>query len=251
VTPQSASRSANRLLSILPDRDFALLQPFLKEVVLETKQLIERPQQTIEQVHFVTRGQISVIATSPLNDQRVEVAMIGPEGMTGLPVVLGTDRATNEAMVQSAGTSLALSSSQLRAALQASATLHATLLRFVHAVLAQASQTALANGRGQLDQRLARWLLMWQDRLQAPGLTVTHEFLSLLLGVRRQGVTETLHKLEAAGLIKAGRNLLTVLDRDGLKRLAGGFYGAPEAEYERLLSGGARHTRPDSEREPS
>jgi CRP-like cAMP-binding protein len=245
VAPPSAGRSANRLLAVLPEDDFALLQPFLKEVALETKQLIERPQQKIEQVHFVTRGQISVIATSPHNEQRVEVAMIGPEGMTGLPVVLGTDLATNEAMVQSAGTSLALSSNQLRAAMQASPTLHATLLRFVQAILAQASQTALANGRGQLDQRLARWLLMWQDRLNAPGLTVTHEFLSLLLGVRRQGVTETLHKLEAAGLIKVGRNLLTILDREGLKRLAGGFYGAPEAEYERLLAGSAPPTRPE------
>ncbi|MDP2375383.1 hypothetical protein [Reyranella sp.] len=87
-----ASRSANRLLAALPNGDLALLQPFLKEVVLETKQVIERPQQTIEQVHFVTRGQISVIATSPVNDPRVEVAMIGPEGMTGLPVVLGRPR---------------------------------------------------------------------------------------------------------------------------------------------------------------
>jgi CRP-like cAMP-binding protein len=245
VAPQSANRSANRLLAALSDSDFALLQPALKEVVLETKQLVERPQQTIEQVHFVTLGQISVIATSPHNDQRVEVAMIGPEGMTGLPVVLGTDLATNEAMVQSAGTSLALSSSQLRAAMRTSPTLHATLLRFAHAVLAQASQTALANGRGQLDQRLARWLLMWQDRLQVPTLTVTHEFLSLLLGVRRQGVTETLHKLEAAGLIKTGRNQLTVLARDGLRSLAGGFYGAPEAEYDRLLSGNVPTRRPE------
>lgn len=117
--------------------------------------------------------------------------------------------------MQSAGKSLALASHQLRTAMQASPTLHATLLRFVHAVLAQASQT------------------------------VTHEFLSLLLGVRRQGVTETLHKLEAAGLIKTGRNLLTVLD--GLRRLAGGFYGAPEAEYERLLSGDAAPRRPPPE----
>jgi CRP-like cAMP-binding protein len=242
-----ASRSANRLLAALSDGDFALLQPFLKEAALETKQLVEQPQQAIDQVHFVTGGQISVIATSPRTGQRVEVAMIGPEGMTGLPVVLGTDLATNVAMVQSAGTSLALSSRQLRTAMQASPTLHATLLRFVHAVLAQASQTALANGCGRLDQRLARWLLMWQDRLRAPALTVTHEFLSLLLGVRRQGVTETLHNLEAAGLVKAGRNLLTVLDRDGLRRLAGGFYGAPEAEYERLLSGDAPRGRPTTD----
>jgi CRP-like cAMP-binding protein len=111
----------------------------------------------------------------------------------------------------------------------------ATLLRYVHAFMMQASQTALANGRARLTERLARWLLMWQDRLRTPHLTITHEFLALLLGVRRQGVTLALHEIEGRGFIKGTRNLVTVLDRKGLMILAGGFYGIPEAEYDTTL----------------
>ncbi len=99
----------------------------------------------------------------------------------------------------------------------------------------QASQTALANGRGRLSERLARWLLMWQDRLQTPHLTVTHEFLAILLGVRRQGVTVALHELEGKGVIRGTRNLITVTARKGLLALANGFYGVPEAEYDRTI----------------
>ena len=105
-------------------------------------------------------------------------------------------------------------------------------LHYVHVFMTQQSQTALANGRARLNQRLARWLLMWQDRLRTPHITVTHEFLALLLGVSRQGVTVELHELEGQGLIKGTRNLIRVLDRKGLRALADGFYGVPEAEYD-------------------
>jgi CRP-like cAMP-binding protein len=109
------------------------------------------------------------------------------------------------------------------------------LLRYVHVFMMQASQTALANGRGRLSERLARWLLMWQDRLKTRHLTVTHEFLALLLGVRRQGVTLALHELEGQGLIRGTRNRITVVDREGLLGLANGFYGVPEVEYDRTI----------------
>ena len=99
----------------------------------------------------------------------------------------------------------------------------------------QASQTALANGRARLAERLARWLLMWHDRLRTPHLTVTHRFLALLLGVRRQGVTLALHELEGRGLIRGTRNLVTIINRKGLLALAGEFYGVAEAEYETSL----------------
>ena len=232
-----AERPENRLLRALSERDFALLEPALKPALLERKQTIETPQAPVEQVYFVTSGLISVVAiTDP--DHRIEVGMIGPEGMSGLSVVLGVEETATEAMVQSSGAAVRLSSNELRKAMRASPTLVTFLLRYVQAFSAQATQTALANGRGRLNQRLARWLLMWQDRLQAPAVTATHEFLALLLGVRRQGVTTTLHELESAGLIKAVRSQVAILDRDGLKRLAGGFYGLPEAEYERLLADG-------------
>ena len=110
--------------------------------------------------------------------------------------------------------------------------------------VAQASHTALANGRGRLDERLARWLLMWDDRVQPDALTVTHEFLALLLGVRRQGVTVTMHELEGKGLIRSTRGAVRILDREGLAVAANGFYGVPEAEYARSMRAG-RGRNPD------
>jgi hypothetical protein len=107
---------------------------------------------------------------------------------------------------------------------------------YAQAFLAQTSQTALANGRGKLAERLARWLLMWHDRLQDDNISITHEFLAVLLGVRRPGLTLTLHVLEGKGLIKASRNLIRIADRAGLEKAADGFYGIPEAEYDRLIS---------------
>jgi CRP-like cAMP-binding protein len=234
---QVAAPRENRLLGALPARDLALLQSSLKEVDLKAKQVVETPQVPIEHVYFVTSGLISVVAVSSPGE-RIEVGMVGPEGMTGLALVLGADRSVTEAMVQSSGVALRLPSGVLREALRASPALSKFLRRYVQAFSAQATQAALANGRAQIPQRLARWLLMWQDRLQMRNLTVTHEFLALLLGVRRQGVTVRLHELESSGLIKASRNQVEILDREGLKRLAAGFYGVPEAEYERLLAGG-------------
>ena len=120
----------------------------------------------------------------------------------------------------------------LRRALRSSPTLMVTFLRYVHVFMMQQSQTALANGRGRLNERLARWLLMWQDRLRTPHITVTHDFMALLLGVGRQAVTVTLHELEGQGLLRGTRNLIRILDRKGLMTLADGFYGVAEAEYD-------------------
>jgi len=225
---------ANRLLKSLSAADRAALLPDLEAVSLATWQVIERPNERIPHVYFLTSGLASVVGTTH-PEQRIEVGMVGSEGMTGLAVVLGHDRSTNETVIQATGTALRLPSVVLRRALQESATLSAALLRYVHVFMMQASQTALANGRGRLSERLARWLLMWQDRLKTRHLTVTHEFLALLLGVRRQGVTLALHELEGRGLIKGTRNRITVVDRDGLLSLANGFYGVPEAEYDRTI----------------
>ena len=229
----------NRLLAVLPAADLALLQPSMELVNLEARQVLEVPRMPITHVHFVESGLVSVVGTTA-PDHRIEVGMIGHEGMTGVGVVLGDDRSVNEALVQSAGTAWRIATPALQQAMDASPMLTATLLRYVHIFVAQASQTALANGRGKLDERLARWLLMWHDRLRDDNLTITHEFLALLLGVRRQGVTVALHELESKALIKSTRSLIKILDRAGLQRAANGFYGLPEAEYDRAIGLGAR-----------
>jgi CRP-like cAMP-binding protein len=141
----------------------------------------------------------------------------------------------NETLVQSSGTALRITAEALREMMAASPSLSASLLRYVNVFMVQGSQTALANGRGRLEERLARWLLMWDDRLRHSTLHVTHEFLALLLGVRRPGVTDTVAVLESKGLIRATRAEVTIRNRSGLKLLANGFYGVPEAEYDRLL----------------
>jgi CRP-like cAMP-binding protein len=110
------------------------------------------------------------------------------------------------------------------------------LARFAHTIMIQTAHTALANGRATLVERLSRWILMAHDRVDGNVIPITHEFLALMLGVRRAGVTVTLHELEGRRLIRAIRRQITVLDRAGIEKLANGFYGRPENEYFRLVA---------------
>jgi CRP-like cAMP-binding protein len=224
----------NRLLAVLPATDLNLLLPSLETVHLNARQVLEAPRTPIGHVYFIECGLVSVVGTAP-PDHRIEVGMVGYEGMTGLGVVLGDGQSANETLVQSSGSAQRLPAGTLQEAMSASRTLTSTLLRYAHVFMMQGSQTALANGRGRLDERLARWLLMWHDRLADEKLTITHEFLALLLGVRRPGVTVALHALEGRGVIKSSRNLVKILDRGRLQQVAKGFYGVPEAEYDRLI----------------
>jgi CRP-like cAMP-binding protein len=229
-----APASANRILDLLSIGDCGILGKEFEDVALEPRQILETSLGPILHVYFPMSGLVSIVGTTRPN-HRIEVGMVGYEGMTGLSVVLGSDRSANESVVQSSGRALRIGSASLRRAMGASPTLTSALLRYVSVFLMQASQTALANGRGKLNERLARWLLMWHDRLRSRELEVTHEFLSLLLGVRRPGVTVALHELEGQGLISSTRNHVRILDRIGLKRVSNGFYGIPEAEYDRTM----------------
>jgi CRP-like cAMP-binding protein len=213
--------------------DLNQLVPSLDEVPLTVEQVLEIPGKPITSIYFIESGLVSVLATSS-HDRRCAIAMIGREGMTGIPTILGDQRWANETVVQSNGSALAISTEDLANALLTNPDLRQQLLRFVHAFLSQTSQTTLANGCAKLEERLARWILMSQDRLGA-NLGVTHGALAELLAVRRPGVTLALHFLESKGLIKATRRRIAVLDRDGLRRQADGSYGVSEAEHARLF----------------
>jgi CRP-like cAMP-binding protein len=119
--------------------------------------------------------------------------------------------------------------------MNASAALRAVLLKYVQVFMVQTAHSAIANARARIDQRLARWLLMAHDRIGNNTLPLTHEFLALMLGVRRAGVTESLQSLKRQKLIHTGRNEITVLNRKGIERVAGSSYGVPEKEYRRLI----------------
>lgn len=226
-------RPTSRLLNLLSGSDRALLDRSLKDVPLGYHDTLERPGEKMSHAYFLVSGMVSSIAIS--QDHRVEVGMTGHEGMIGVGLLLGVDRAVNEAIVQSPGRAWRISAGDLAAAMEASATLRAMLLRYVQVFSVQSSQTALANGLGRIDERLARWILMWSDRLRSDELPITHEFLGLLLGIRRASATVALHVLEGKQLIRSERGTVRVLDRGGLQEAAKGFYGVPEAQYERIM----------------
>lgn len=224
----------NRILASLTPRDLGLIERRLTPVVLKLRQELEKPNRPIEDVYFMEIGITSVVATQS-NDTQIEIGLIGCEGMTGLPILLGDQRSPYASYIQVAGAAQRLAVADLRKAMKASASLRNFLLKYVQAFMVQASGTAVANGRARLDQRLARWLLMAQDRVKDNSLPLTHEFLSLMLAVRRAGVTEAVHSLASQKFIEPRRGAIVVLNRKGLERVAGVFYGQPEAEYRRLF----------------
>jgi CRP-like cAMP-binding protein len=198
---------------------------------LHPGRLIE-PFQPISHVHFFEGGLSSEIAINADNT-RIEVGCIGREGLSGLPVVLGTKSTPHRSFVQSGGKALRIRADDLQQAMDDLPLLRQLLLRYAQVFMIQITATALADGRYKIERRLARWLLMSQDRL-GDKLNLTHDFLALMLGVRRPSVTDALHALEGEQMIKAARGQITIRSREKLEELAGGAYGAPEAEYRRF-----------------
>jgi CRP-like cAMP-binding protein len=229
-----APRQRNRLLAALSAPDFGLLQPHLQSVTLALRRDLEKPNRRIEDVFFMDAGIASVVAVQS-GEERVEVGLIGCEGMSGTSVLLGSDRSPHSTYMQVAGEGQRIAAADLRRTMQASESLRATLLKYVQAFMVQTAHTAIANARVRLDARLARWILMAHDRVRADTVPLTHEFLALMLGVRRAGVTEALHSLTSRKLIAASRGQIVVLDRKGIERSAGESYGVPEAEFRRLI----------------
>ena len=158
--------SSNGILSRLSRQDFALLEPHLEPVDLPVRKPLEARRKRIDQVYFIESGFASVVANGT-SKPSIEVGIIGREGMTGLAIVLGNDRAQHATYIQAAGKGLRISAGRLREADERSPTLHPAMLLFAHAFLAQTTTTALANGRSSIEERLARWLLMADDRIEA------------------------------------------------------------------------------------
>ena len=225
----------NRLLQALSSADIELLAPNLMTVVLRVPHDLERPNVSIKDVYFPDTGIVSVVAINA-DDMEVEVGVIGSEGMSGSAVILGNDRSPHSTYVQISGRGMRISARDLRNAMAESRSLRDFLLRYVQTFMVQTAHTAIANARANLPQRLARWLLMAHDRVAHDKLDLTHEFLSVMLGVRRAGVTEALQELGRLKLTTAKRGEVTIVNRRGLEKIAGSFYGAPEAEYRRLLA---------------
>ncbi|MGH1570311.1 Crp/Fnr family transcriptional regulator [Methylobacterium sp. P31] len=237
--PRSQYRGRNRLLAAMGGEDYAALEPALEPLVLNPGEMLIEAHSPIRNVYFLESGVASIVANA--SEGSIEVGLIGYEGMAGLPVVLGTDRTPYSHIVQGTGEALRISTRALRAAIADRPTIFRPLGLYAVAVNVQVAQTAYANASFNVEERLARWILMTQDRSDGEQLLLTHQFLSIMLGVRRPSVTSATHMLEGMGAIRARRGRITVLDRERLIEVAGDSYQVAEAEYERLMAEAQPH----------
>jgi CRP-like cAMP-binding protein len=235
---KSPDRFVNRLLARLPETDRLQILAQCEPVELQVGEVIDEAGGRIRNVYFPIDSFVSLV-TSSAGHAGLEVWLIGNEGMVGTPLVLGVDIALLRTLVQGAGPSWRMSAAAFGDAMRGSEALRRTLNRYLSVLMGQGAQMVACTRFHVVEARLARWLLMSQDRAHSSNFHVTHELLAAMLGVRRVGVTNAAATLQRRELIHYRRGNLTILDRAGLKTAACGCYGAMEAMYEQVL-GGAR-----------
>ena len=226
----------NRILRALPATDLETLLLRLEPVDFAAKTVLMEPDRNVESVYFLQSGIVSMIST--LEDgTRIEVGLIGREGMVGLPVFLGSVTSALEAMVQVQCSALRVPAAGFRAAVAELPSLMVVLLRYVDAFQAQIAQTAACNARHPVEQRLARWILTTHDRVGGDSFLMTQEFISTMLGVRRPGVTLAIGALQRAGLIRHERGTMHVINRQGLEAAACECHATVQRRFAWLVDG--------------
>ncbi|MHA6299284.1 Crp/Fnr family transcriptional regulator [Devosia sp. CAU 1758] len=225
---------ANKLLQSLPEADLRHLSPFLEPVSLDKDKQLALANQPIEHVYFPESGVGSIVAGTP-EGHEAEAGLFGREGFGPISPALGIDRSPFDVFVQIPGEGYRLPITVFNEHMLANADIAQKLRAFAHVMNVQMTCTGLSNAVHQVDERLARWLLMCHDRGDGDEIVLTHEFLSLMLAVRRPSVTTALHTLEGNHFITAQRGHITMRNRDKLEEFAVDTYGKPESEYRRLL----------------
>ncbi|WP_457278644.1 Crp/Fnr family transcriptional regulator [Polaromonas sp. P5_D5] len=224
----------NHLIELLPRKDRLRLLAVCEPVELSLAEVMCEPGKPTRYVYFPVESFISLVALVE-GSPGVEVGMVGREGMLGAQLVLGVVTAPVHAVVQGAGASWRISTAVFRRELALSASLQRGLNRYLYVLMAQQSASAACLRFHLTSQRLARWLLMSQDRAHSDNFHVTHEFLAYMLGMRRVGITSAASALQRSGLIEYHRGELKVLDRGGLEAAACSCYAADRKTYTQLL----------------
>ena len=226
--------SANRLLAAVPRAEYRRLLPYLEPVSLALRQNLYAAHTPMPYVWFIERGVVSVFRVTQ-EGTLIEIAMIGHEGMVGLPVFLGSESTPSQALVQIPGAGLRMPATVFQREVPAGSPLHVLLHRYTQAYINQVVQVMVCNRVHSIAQRCARWLLMTHDRVDSDQFPLTQAFLAQMLGVRRASVGTVAGKLQKAGLIRYSRGVITILDRPGLEAAVCECYGIIEGEYDRLL----------------
>jgi CRP-like cAMP-binding protein len=229
----SVSQSANGILRRVPRADLELVAPYFKQCELKLRDKVIIPDEPISHVWFPVSGMCSIIARSD-GSEAIEVGIIGREGMTDHVTRVG-DSSVLSSIVQLPGTALALETERYVDWIYKRPNVLRLVLRFQQSMMVQVSFTALSHGSFTIEERLARWLLMSFDRSDSEELPLVHEFIAMMLAVRRSGVTTAMHILEGKHAIRAERGRILLRSREVLEEVAGGSYGVPEREYIRLM----------------
>jgi CRP-like cAMP-binding protein len=231
--PQRDLRT-NRLLSLLSDHDYERLRPHLSQVAFEYRKSLYEASRPIDHVYFPIDGVASLVITTA-DGSSAEVGTIGSEGLVGLPVCLGDRDAPSSVYVQVPGTALQIDARIFRDQLSLNPTLNLIILRYAHAFFNQVAQSAVCAHLHRVEQRCCRWLLMTRDRMPSGDFLLTHEFLGMMLGVRRTTVTDVMGGLQKAGLIRYRRGHVTILDQEALLQRACECYEISKLEFDRML----------------
>jgi CRP-like cAMP-binding protein len=226
---------ANKLLARLPTAEYQRLQARMHPVPLDFKQILYRAKAPIESVYFPNRGTASALTVME-NGSAIEVATIGNEGVVGLGLLLACKTSANEVVMQIAGDGLRMDADVLEQEAGQDGPFRQLLLAYHTAFLTQVSYSVACNGLHTVQQRCCRWLLMTRDRVDTDNVPLTHEYLAIMLGVRRASVTEVLRPLSENGLLSNSRGTITILDRSGLEAMACECYRKVKDEFDRLLS---------------
>ena len=236
MTAISQTSMRNKLLASLPSADFAHVEHYLEHVDLPRRTPLGTRHEQIEHVYFPTDGIASMVAVSP-EGQRAEAGIFGNEGFFPTSAAMGSSVNIFDCNMQVAGEAYRMTLPQFVSLQQENRNFAKLLLRAVEAFMAQVAYTALSNAVHGVDERLARWLLMCHDRLMGNEIPLTHDFISVMLAVRRPSVTSSLHILEGNLFIRSQRGMITIRDRPAMEEFAHDAYGPPEEDYRRLMSG--------------